>query len=203
VVRAVAGHGELTPVVRRRIGRGLVLAVAGVVGALHAVRPELDPLAHRLSDYANGDHGWLMAVAFALMAAAALVMAPLVAAAGRTPRRRRAMRAAMVVAAFGLAAAGIFRTGAPEAGVLSDQLHALTSSAAAIALVAAAVLSGRRVIGALAVVLLVTSPLLHHTAVAGLDQRVLWAVVLVWLVTSAPAHDHIRGSSGAARTMVP
>ena len=53
-----------------RLGRGLVLVAVGVVVALHVVRPELDPLAHRLSDYANGDHGWLMAVAFAVMAAA-------------------------------------------------------------------------------------------------------------------------------------
>jgi hypothetical membrane protein len=187
-------------VARWRIGRGLVLAVAGVVVALHVVRSDLDPLAHRLSDYANGEHGWLMAVAFALMAAAALVLAPIVAAAGRTGRRRRAIRAAMVVAAIGLAAAGVFRTGAPEAGALSDQLHALTSSAAAIALVTAAVLSGRRLLGALAVALLVTSPLLHRSAVAGLDQRMLWAVVLTWLLTGAtasgpatrPAHRHAR-----------
>ena len=95
---AVAGGRELTPMARRRLGRALVLAVVGVVVALHVVRPELDPLAHRLSDYANGDHGWLMAVAFALMAAAALVLAPIVAAAGRTPGRRRVIRAAMVVA---------------------------------------------------------------------------------------------------------
>ena len=187
MVRADTGHRRLTPVVRRRVGRGLVLAVAAVVVVLHVVRPDLHPLAHRLSDYANGDHGWLMAVAFALMAAAVLVLAPIVAATAPTPRRRRVMRAAMIVAACGFAAAGVFRTGAAEAGALSDQLHALTSSAAAIALVAAAVLSGRRRFGALAVVLLVTSPLLHRTSVAGLDQRVLWAVVLAWLVTSAPA----------------
>ncbi len=188
---------------RRRLGRGLVLAVAGVVVALHVIRPDLDPLAHRLSDYANGDHGWLMAVAFALMAAAVLVLGPIVAAAGRTPRRRRAIRIAMVVAACGLAAAGVFRTGGPEAGVLSDELHGLTSSAAAIALVVAVVLTGRRIIAVLAVALLVTSPLLHRTAVAGLDQRVMWAVVLTWLLTSAPGPVRISGFSGAARTMVP
>ena len=185
------------------LGRGLVLVAVGVVVALHVVRPELDPVAHRLSDYANGDHGWLMAVAFAVLAASMLVLAPIVAATGRTPRRRRAIRAAMVVAAVGLAAAGIFRTGAREAGTLSDDLHGLTSSAATIALVVAAVLSGRRGIAALAAVLLVTSPLLHRTAVAGLDQRVLWAVVLAWVLTSARTPDRVSGSSAPPRTMVP
>ena len=78
-----------------------------------------------------------------------------------------------------------------------------TSSAAAIALVVSAALSAGRLIVALAVALLVTSPLLHRSAVAGLDQRVLWAVLLAWLLTSAPTHERISGSSAAARTMVP
>jgi hypothetical membrane protein len=199
------------------IGRGLVLVAIGVVVALHVVRPELDPVAHRLSDYANGDHGWLMAVAFAVLAASMLVLAPIVAATGRTPRRRRAIQAAMVVAAVGLAAAGIFRTGVSraslraserfssvrQAGTLSDDLHGLTSSAATIALVVAAVLSGRRGIAALAAALLVTSPLLHRTAVAGLDQRVLWAVVLTWVLTSARIPDRLSSSSAPPRTMFP
>ena len=189
---AIAGRRQLTAVARRRLGRALVLAVVGVVVALHVVRPELDPLAHRLSDYANGDHGWLMAVAFFLMAAAAFVLAPIMAAAGNTPGRRRLIRVAMVVAAIGLAAAGVFRTGGPEAGALSDELHALTSSAAAIALVVSAALSAGRLIAALAVVLLVTSPLLHRSAVAGLDQRVLWAVLLVWLLTGAASSHATR-----------
>jgi hypothetical protein len=52
-------------------------------------------------------------------------------------------------------------------------------------------------------VVLATSPLLHRTAVAGLDQRVLWALVLVWLLTSAPRPDRISGPSAASRTMDP
>jgi hypothetical protein len=186
-----------------RIGRGLVLVGVGAVVALHVVRPDLDPMRHRLSDYANGDHGWLMAVAFAVLGASMLVLAPVAATTGRTPGRRRAIRAAMVVAAAGLAAAGIFRTGVREAGALSDDLHGLTSSAATIALVVAAVASGRRGVAALASVLLVTSPLLHSTAVAGLDQRVLWAVVLAWVLTSARTPGRISGSSAPPRTMLP
>jgi hypothetical protein len=202
---------------RVALGRGLVLVAVGVVVALHVVRSDLDPIAHRLSDYANGDHAWLMAVAFGVLAASMLVLAPTVAATARSPRRRRAIRVAMVVAAVGLAVAGIFRTGVSraslraseqfssvrEAGTMSDDLHGLTSSAATIALVAAAVLSGRRGIAALAAVLLVTSPLLHRTAVAGLDQRVLWAVVLTWLLTSARTPARLSGSSAPPRTMVP
>ena len=180
-----------------------MLVAAGVVVALHVLRPDLDPLSHRLSDYANGAHGWLMAVAFGVTAAAALVLAPIVASSGRTAGRRRAIRAALVVAAVGLAAAGAFRTGGREAGALSDQLHGLTSSAAAIALVIAAIASGRRGIAVPAAVVLVTSPLLHRTAVAGLDQRVLWALVLVWLLTSARWSDRISALSAASRTMVP
>ena len=180
-----------------------MLVATGVVVALHVLRPELDPLSHRLSDYANGDHGWLMAIVFGVTAAAILVLAPIVASSGHTAPRRRAIRIALAVAAMGLAAAGAFRTGPREAGVLSDQLHGLTSSAAAIAVVVGAVASGRRAIAAPAVALLVTSPLLHRTAVAGLDQRLLWALVSAWLLTSAPWRDRISGSSAAAPTMVP
>jgi Protein of unknown function (DUF998) len=200
--RAVA-PGRLRPVDRRRLGQGLVIAAAGVVVALHLLRPDLDPMSHRLSDYANGPHGWLMAVVFGVTAAAALVLAPIIASSGRTAGRRRAIGVALVVAAIGLAAAGAFRTGVREAGALSDQLHGLTSSVAAIALVVAATASGRRAIAVPAGVVLATSPLLHRTAVAGLDQRVLWALVLVWLLTSAPRPDRVSAPSAASRTMGP
>jgi hypothetical protein len=180
-----------------------VLVAAALVVALHVLRPDLDPLSHRLSDYANGDHGWLMAVVFGVTAAAALVLAPTVATSGRTAGRRRTIRAALVVAAIGLAAAGAFRTGVHEAGELSDELHGLTSSVAAIALVVAAIASGRRRLAVPAAVVLMTSPLLHRTVVAGLDQRVLWALVLVWLLTSAPRSDRISAPSAASRTMIP
>ena len=64
-------------------------------------------------------------------------------------------------------------------------------------------LQGRRRLSGPAAVVLMTSPLLHRTVVAGLDQRVLWALVLVWLLTSAPRSDRISAPSAASRTMVP
>ena len=43
-------------------------AVALIVIALHAIKPELEPSWRFVSEYATGRHGWIMKVAFVLWA---------------------------------------------------------------------------------------------------------------------------------------
>ena len=43
---------------------------AAAIAALHVLRRDLSPLSDRLSPYAIGPHGWLMAVGFAAMTVA-------------------------------------------------------------------------------------------------------------------------------------
>jgi hypothetical protein len=41
-----------------------------LLALLHALRPDLDPSWHVISEYANGPHGWLMTITFAALASA-------------------------------------------------------------------------------------------------------------------------------------
>jgi hypothetical protein len=42
----------------------LAVLVLVLLVVLHFIKPELDPSWHMVSEYANGDHGWIMRVAF-------------------------------------------------------------------------------------------------------------------------------------------
>lgn len=83
---------------------GLFVAL---VAALHAIRTDLDPSWHMLSEYALGGTGWLMALAFfTLSASYAFLLVAL------HPHLRRAGgvigRVFLVLGAVGLAMAGVF-----------------------------------------------------------------------------------------------
>ena len=167
---------------RRLVGLALIgtgFACITVLHLLHGLWADLAPWQHRLSEYANARAGVLMTAAFTCLGLALLTLAPVVVPMGRT------MRAALRVGGVGLLLAGVFRTGVAEAGATADAMHGATSSTATVAMIGAVVLSRRRVLGAIAVLLGAVSPVAHGTVVAGLAQRLLWTVLLLWCVLAA------------------
>lgn len=96
------------------------------LGALHILRPDLDPSRQMISEYAIGRFGWLMTVCFALFAAASGSL--FVALMGNTPTLiGRIGPIFLLVAATGLAMGGAFRTDpistAHDAMTFSGRMH--------------------------------------------------------------------------------
>ncbi len=97
----------------------LALGIAGLAGIgawvlivilLHFIKSDLDPIDTYISDYAIGDHGWLMQVAFYAVGLGVLAIA-----AGLSVSLKRSKRAAVaimltVVAGLGFIVAGTFTT---------------------------------------------------------------------------------------------
>ncbi|NOJ58661.1 DUF998 domain-containing protein [Arthrobacter sp. 260] len=110
------------------IGAGAALAVA------HFLNPFLDPGWSVISQYALGDQGWILPVAFVLLAAACCFLAvglpP-----GRLRRAGRIGRMLLFVAAAGLVIAAVFAVGSP--------LHDVGSLLGNVGLAVGAVLVGR------------------------------------------------------------
>src|SRR5262249_48609516 len=92
---------------RRATAVGLLVVGVAAVLALHVLRPDLGLRSHRISEYAFGPYGPVMAVAFAAIGAAVLVTATLVADTGG--RWSRGVAAALGVAGVGLVVAGVWR----------------------------------------------------------------------------------------------
>lgn len=67
----------MNPVALRagRLTIALLLWATACVVALHLLRSDLDPVGHRLSEYANGPYGYLMTTAFVALGGALLTMA--------------------------------------------------------------------------------------------------------------------------------
>lgn len=194
-----------------------VLALASLlccligVALLHALRTDLSPVGNRLSEYANGPHGWLMTVVFAALAGGLLA----VGVALRATTSDQDLIALMVPAAAFVAAiaaiiSGIFRTGVSST---SEVIHSRASALATCSTVALALASswpparrrlgrprdlvGMALAGTAACVALL-SPLLHETRWTGLGQRVLWSLLLAWLLWTV-GHGPARRGAGAVR----
>ena len=98
--------------------------------ALHAVKPELDPSWRFLSEYATGQSGWVMKLAFLVWAASCAALAIALAGAVRTrPGRTGVVVLAIVAAALVLA--GIFPqdplTAGPDEHTIAGTIHAIAS----------------------------------------------------------------------------
>jgi Protein of unknown function (DUF998) len=166
-----------------RAGGAAFLGAAACVGVLHAVQSDLSPLSSRLSAYATGRAGWLMTAAFLLLAAG------LAAFALQVWRTDVPVGVLCLVGAVGLALSALFPTGV-SAG--AEQWHspasAIATSATTLAVMLRTIHLGRRgsaldaALAGSAAVLLVVSPALHETRWTGAGQRLLWAVLVVWLV---------------------
>jgi hypothetical protein len=184
------------------IGLGLFVAI---VLLQHLLVPSLDPARHQISEYAHGDHAWLMTFAFASWAMACAGTAVLAWRRARSDPRLETRWASISVltaaAAAGLTLTACFETqttaGALPPGVersAEGSIHDLASGAVLIALSLAATVSvsalatapeaRRRVLAVLIVCVAATSVLLLiGDAVSGVRQRVLVAGGCAWQAT--------------------
>jgi hypothetical protein len=105
-----AATDRVEPATSHRSARaavGLAGGFAGVVVALHALKPEMDPSWRMVSEYEIGRHGWLMRSAFVCLGAACVAL--FVALQGRVSgRTARVGRLALLAAAAGTILAGVF-----------------------------------------------------------------------------------------------
>lgn len=115
-----------------------------LLAVLHLIKRELDPSWHFISEYAVGDYGWMMVLAFLSLALSytALFLAL------RSQIRTRIGRiglALLLVSAVGLIMGGVFATdpilASPEAGTLSGKLHSVGGTIGIVMPFAAALVS--------------------------------------------------------------
>lgn len=138
---------------------------AALVAALHFVKPELDPSRRFISEYAIGDHGWMMQVAFLSLALGYVALALALRAQLRTIGGRVGA-ALLLVSAAGLILAGLFTTDpvtiSPDAATAEGRLHGLGGTLGLAMPVAAA---------------LVTWQLRGRPAYSGARRAITWAAV--------------------------
>lgn len=144
------------------------------LGALHILRPDLDPSRQMISEYAIGRFGWLMTVCFALFATASGTL--FVALMGNTSTFvARIGLIFLLVAATGLAMGAAFRTDplstAPDAMTFSGRMHGVSFMIG--------------VPGVLVATLLLSFALRTHESWVGLPLLSLMAII--WLSLAAMA----------------
>ena len=201
-----------------RLSGVLIVAAPICVVALHVVSPDLEPRSRRLSEYANGPHGYLMTLAFLALGIGLLM---LTAALHSEPGRRWVPRHAPVgvaIAGAGMVMSGLVATDPDPANSMREEIHSLASGLASVALVVSALLwmlAGLRVAPRLwrpspiaaacavaATALAIASPWLHRSSWTGLSQRALWLALLGWLlavvrsIRASPA-SHVSGGVSA------
>jgi hypothetical protein len=196
----------------RRLGRfvvlsGLLMSLA-CVATLHVVRTDLPPLAHRLSEYANGPFGWLMASSFVTLSCALAVLGALWARAGRNGW---ILPGIAVLASLGAVLSAVFETGG---SAFSETIHSRASAFATIAIVVLALVYSMPIelpqrpvvfdpvdaaLAVAAVVLVGISSLLHETRWTGLGQRALWLILIVWLVRATWRYPNVASSAPQSR----
>lgn len=113
-----------------RLAAAGAAAVVLIILALHAIKPEFEPSWRFLSEYAIGQHGWLMQAAFCIWGVSCAALASAL----RHEVRARPGRIGIVVlyiVSYALIAAGLFPqdpvTMRPDEGTISGMLHAVAS----------------------------------------------------------------------------
>jgi len=178
-------------------------AFAACLVVLHLIQPETDPIAQVTSQYANGRFGWLMTLAFLSISAATAAL--LAALAGHRPRGRAALAGMAFLAVWAVTPviAAVFAIDPPgaapsragaiheAAGGIGFLCLSLGGILLSLALAAAPGWEGRRrVLRTLAALFAfgwvagaLTIP--NGSAVAGLVQRAVLALAVVWYVVVA------------------
>lgn len=166
--------------------------------ALHLLRPDLDPIANTTSQYANGEYGWVMTLAFAILSAVtAVLMAALYIGSPSSLQKKigLALLAVWFVGPLIAAAFPIDPIGAPQTA--SGRVHAInggisflcltigiTSISLALAKDADWTPRARllRILALLVVVAWVFGAATVPTgsSLAGLAQRTLLVLVVIW-----------------------
>jgi hypothetical membrane protein len=117
-------------VIAPRLAAAGTVAVALIIVALHAIKPEFDPSWRFISEYAIGPYGWIMKLAFLIWAASLIALAlPL-----RREAKTRAGKAGLIlllIVAGALVLAGLFPqdpvTATPAEATTSGAVHAIAS----------------------------------------------------------------------------
>lgn len=180
------------------------LVAAAAVLALHALRRDLEPASHRLSEYAIGPWGWLMMLAFALVAAGVWLLRRALPA----DDRLRPVPVLLAVASIGFVASAVFPTDPAQPDAVRETVHSVASTGALVALTAAAlwtVTYGTGAIGwrrarspagvatAVATLGVLISPLVHDSPRTGAVQRVVCLALTAWLLLLCRA---VTGAGG-------
>jgi hypothetical protein len=169
---------------------------------LHVVRPDLSPLSDRLSEYANGSYGPIMAASFITLGAGTVALGLAMASTGTTTGWSRVVPLAVVVAGCGLVVSGLFPTDPAGAPTRTEKIHSVASGSASLVLIAAAAacavlprarqprqprkpISPADVLAVVALGLGALSPFLHGSEWTGLSQRLLWLTLTVWFFVTA------------------
>ena len=181
-----------------------VIALAAV-SALHALRRELEPASHRLSEYATGPWGWLMTLAFAAVATGVWLLRRALPASDAL----RPVRTLLTVAASGFVLSAVVPTDPAQPDAVGETVHSVASTGALVALTTAAlwtVTVGARALGwhgargpagastAVAALGLLISPLVHDSPWTGAVQRLCYLALTVWLLLAC------RAVTGVGRT---
>ena len=190
----------------RLVSVALLAGALACIVVLHVVRRDLAPARHRISEYALGPYGELMAASFLSLGAGLLALArPLARAAAPWSR---VVLVVVAAAGAGMMISGIFRTDPQRSGVTTDAVHSYASAFSTMALIGTALLCSlglhsrdrqpSRTAGVLAVlgaILGALSPFLHRSPWTGVSQRLLWLTLLAWLILTAV---RLPGRSGMA-----
>ena len=115
-----------------------------LLAALHVIKPELDPSWRFISEYAIGDDGWMMALAFLSFAVGYVAL--FIAIRSQTPTiSGRIGLVLLLVSATGLAIAGVFTTdpitASKDATTTTGNLHSLGGTLGIAMPIAAALIS--------------------------------------------------------------
>ena len=109
----------------------LAMLMCSVIGVaiLHGLRTDLSPVGNRLSEYANGSHGWLMALVFGSLGVGLISLGVAFRATMRSDRHLITVLipAAAFVAGIAAIVSGIFRTGV---SATSEVIHSRASALA-------------------------------------------------------------------------
>ena len=122
----------------RLVSVALLAGALACIVVLHLVRRDLAPARHRISEYAIGPYGELMAASFISLGAGLLALArPL---ARASARRSRVVLVVVAAAGAGMVISGIFRTDPERSGVTTDAVHSYASAFSTMALIGTALL---------------------------------------------------------------
>lgn len=211
-----------------------VLGNFGIIGVIywaatffvmHFIQPELNPIDHQMSEYANGRLGWLMVAGFVVGGLGVLVLAMGLSKSLKPGKRVRTSVVLTMLAGLGFIGSGVFKTDIPlEDGTVgytfSGQMHSLAGIVAFLSLIIGSfILAGvfardpqwqplARTTQLFAWVILITflGSLVASIVgppgtggVAGLAQRIFVAVMLTWL---ARIGWHMRQPRAAASSGV-
>ncbi|SRR6266540_5355816 len=181
----------------RRLAIGMAAAFVFAVLTLHVLRTDVNPLARGVSRYAVGEYGYVVNVAFLLLAAA-LVATGIGFRDG--PQAGRAGVWLLWLGAAGMVAVAIFPARAADSAAMANLPHQVGGMVFFVASAAGAVLLSRATtrdtVPAWATAAAVTVyflsigvPALRLAAVRGLLQRVCFAAIVIWVIRANVALD--------------